>query len=73
MGTPYLNRRFFSLIGESMADDTLLIMARRKGRYVAGRSTSSAAIRCLADIGDVSKTTRFCTSRSATTKPSILP
>ena len=35
-GRPYLNRRFFSLIGERMADDVLLVMARREGRYVAG-------------------------------------
>jgi predicted N-acyltransferase len=35
-GRPYLNRQFFSLIGESMADDILLVMARRNGRYVAG-------------------------------------
>jgi predicted N-acyltransferase len=35
-GRPYLNRRFFSLIGERMADDILLVMARRKGRYIAG-------------------------------------
>ena len=35
-GRPYLNREFFSLIGERMADDILLVMARRGGRYVAG-------------------------------------
>lgn len=35
-GRPYLNRQFFSLIGERMADDILLVMARRNGRYVAG-------------------------------------
>lgn len=35
-GRPYLNRRFFSLIGETMADDILLVMARRNGRYIAG-------------------------------------
>jgi predicted N-acyltransferase len=35
-GRPYLNRLFFSLIGERMADDILLVMARRDGRYVAG-------------------------------------
>lgn len=35
-GRPYLNRKFFSLIGETMADDILLVMARRNGRYVAG-------------------------------------
>ncbi|MGV8839299.1 MAG: GNAT family N-acetyltransferase [Bauldia sp.] len=35
-GSPYLNRRFFALVGERMADRVLLIMARRGGRYVAG-------------------------------------
>ncbi|TRL41525.1 GNAT family N-acetyltransferase [Rhizobium straminoryzae] len=35
-GRPYLNRRFYSLIGERMADDILLVMAKRDGRYVAG-------------------------------------
>ena len=35
-GRPYLNRRFFSLIGERMAEDILLVMARRNGRYIAG-------------------------------------
>ncbi|AGB46360.1 hypothetical protein Mesau_04011 [Mesorhizobium australicum WSM2073] len=35
-GRPYLNRQFFSLIGERMADDILLVMARRDGRYIAG-------------------------------------
>ena len=35
-GRPYLNRKFFSLIGERMADDVLLVMAKRGGRYIAG-------------------------------------
>ncbi|MBB6013024.1 hypothetical protein HNR59_002369 [Aquamicrobium lusatiense] len=35
-GRPYLNRQFFSLIGKRMADDILLVMAKRNGRYVAG-------------------------------------
>lgn len=35
-GRPYLNREFFSLIGERMADDILLVMARRNGRHIAG-------------------------------------
>jgi predicted N-acyltransferase len=35
-GRPYLNRKFFSLIGERMAEDVLLVMAKRDGRYVAG-------------------------------------
>jgi predicted N-acyltransferase len=35
-GQPYLTRAFYSLIGERMADDIVLIMARRDGRYIAG-------------------------------------
>jgi len=35
-GRPYLTRSFYSLIGERMADDILLVMAKRGGRYVAG-------------------------------------
>jgi len=35
-GSPYLTRSFFSMIGQTMAKETLLIMARRAGRYIAG-------------------------------------
>ena len=35
-GSPYLNRRFFSLVGERMASNILLVMAKRAGRYIAG-------------------------------------
>ena len=35
-GRPYLNRRFFSLLGATMADRCLLVMARRGATYVAG-------------------------------------
>ena len=35
-GRPYLNRLFFSLLGERMADRVLLVMARRNGQWVAG-------------------------------------
>jgi hypothetical protein len=35
-GRPYLTREFYSLIGERMPDDILLVMARRNGRYIAG-------------------------------------
>ncbi|MGO4571073.1 GNAT family N-acetyltransferase [Microvirga sp. 2TAF3] len=35
-GRPYLNRRFFSLIGERMAEQILLVMAKRNGRHIAG-------------------------------------
>ncbi len=35
-GRPYLNRLFFSLLGERLADQVLLVLARRGGRYIAG-------------------------------------
>ena len=35
-GRPYLTRRFFSLLGERMADRTLLILAERDGVAIAG-------------------------------------
>jgi predicted N-acyltransferase len=35
-GSPYLNRLFYSLLGERMADRVLLVMARRGGKWIAG-------------------------------------
>ncbi|MFW6093741.1 MAG: GNAT family N-acetyltransferase [Pseudomonadota bacterium] len=35
-GSPYLTRRFFSLVNETMANDILLVLCRRQGRYIAG-------------------------------------
>jgi len=35
-GQPYLTRRFFTLLGETMADKVLLIFAERDGRPIAG-------------------------------------
>ncbi|MCW5750460.1 MAG: N-acetyltransferase [Alphaproteobacteria bacterium] len=35
-GRPYLNRRFFSLLHERMAEHCVLILARRAGRIIAG-------------------------------------
>ncbi|WP_051091512.1 GNAT family N-acetyltransferase [Aureimonas ureilytica] len=35
-GRPYLNRAFFSLLGERMGDHVVLVMAKRDGRYIAG-------------------------------------
>src|SRR5215213_11684303 len=35
-GRPYLTRQFYSLIGESMRDKVVLMMAKRAGRYIAG-------------------------------------
>lgn len=35
-GSPYLTRKFFSLIGERMAEHTLLVLARRGRKIIAG-------------------------------------
>jgi hypothetical protein len=35
-GRPYLTRAFYSLIGESMPGDVVLVMAKRNGRWIAG-------------------------------------
>lgn len=35
-GTPYLNREFFSRVGETMGEQILLVMCKRAGRYIAG-------------------------------------
>ena len=35
-GSPYLTRKFFSAINATFAEHTLLVMAKREGRYIAG-------------------------------------
>jgi len=35
-GRPYLTRAFYSIVGETMADRIVLMMAKRNGRYIAG-------------------------------------
>lgn len=35
-GRPYLTREFYSLIGQSMADKVVLVMAKRAGKWIAG-------------------------------------
>ncbi len=35
-GTPYLNREFFSLLGQSMGDSILMVMCRQDGVDIAG-------------------------------------
>jgi predicted N-acyltransferase len=33
---PYLTRKFFSMVGETMGEQILLVMAKQDGRYIAG-------------------------------------
>ena len=35
-GTPYLTRKFFSLVAESLGERVLLVMAKRNDEYIAG-------------------------------------
>jgi predicted N-acyltransferase len=35
-GRPYLKRPFYSIVGEKMRDQILLVMAKRNGRWIAG-------------------------------------
>jgi hypothetical protein len=35
-GSPYLNREFFSRLGQGLAQQTLLVMAKKDGRTIAG-------------------------------------
>jgi hypothetical protein len=35
-GRPYLNRKFYAMVGETMRDNILLVMAKRNGRWIAG-------------------------------------
>ena len=35
-GTPYLNRKFFSMIGDAMNEQILLVIAERGGKLIAG-------------------------------------
>ena len=35
-GRPYLTRAFYKRVGETMADDILLVMAKRDGQWIAG-------------------------------------
>ena len=36
MGQPYLNRDFFSLIGQTLSENILLIMVKNNNKYIAG-------------------------------------
>jgi predicted N-acyltransferase len=45
-GTPYLNREFFSLLGQAMADQVVLVMAYKSGVAIAG-ALNLAGSTCL--------------------------
>ena len=62
-GTPYLTRAFFDQIGTSMADDILLIMAKRDGRYIAGALNFIGGDTLFGRNWGALKTIRFCILR----------
>ena len=70
-GRPYLTRAFYSLIGQTMPDKVLLVMAKRAGRFIAGAINFIGWTRSMAATGARSSITRSCISSSATTKPLI--
>ena len=70
-GRPYLTRPFFSLIGQTMGDRILLVMAKPPGAGSPAPSISSDRMRCLAAIGGPSSIIHSCISSCATIKPSI--
>jgi predicted N-acyltransferase len=72
-GSPYLTRAFFTDISATMACDTLLIMAKREGRYIAGALNFIGGDTLFGRNWGCIEDHRFCTSKSATTKPSTMP
>ena len=71
-GRPYLTRQFFSLIGESMAKDVLLVMAKRNGRWIAGAINFIGSDTLFGRNWGAIEHHRSCISRSATIRPSTL-
>ena len=68
--TPYLNRSFFGMIAERMADQVLLVGRSGTAGPSPPRSTSSGRRRSTGATGAASNTSRACTSRPATTRRS---
>jgi predicted N-acyltransferase len=71
-GRPYLTRKFYSLIGERMPEDILLIMAKHNGRYVAGAINFIGGDTLYGRHWGASKIIRTCISKSATIRQSTL-
>ena len=70
-GRPYLTRKFFSMIGESMADDVLLVMAKRNGRWIAGAINFIGSDTLFGRNWGAIEHHPSCISRSAITRRSI--
>ena len=73
MGHALFDPQFFSMINETMADDILLIMAKRDGDYIAGALNFIGGDTLFGRNWGVLKTIRFCISSCAITKPLISP
>ena len=73
-GTPYLTRDFFSRIGATLANQILLVMAKRRTAAISrARSICSAAASCSAAIGGRWNICPFCILRPAIIRRSISP
>jgi len=70
-GRPYLTRKFFALIGESMSRDVLLVMARRDGRWIAGAINFIGSDTLFGRNWGAVEHHPFLHSRSATIRRSI--
>ena len=71
-GQPYLNRGFFALIGESMAEDVMLIMARAEWTLDRRRDQLHRRGYLLGATGVPSSIIHFCILRSVIIRRSIL-
>jgi len=69
-GHPYLTREFFSRVGASMADQILLVMAKRNGRYIAGALNFFGGGTLYGRNWVAPSSYRSCISKLATTRPS---
>ncbi len=58
-GRPYLTREFFSIVGETMRDRILLVMAKRAGRWIAGAINFIGSEALYGRTGERSSTTPF--------------
>ncbi len=72
-GRPYLTREFYSLVGETMRERILLVMAKRAGRWIAGAINFIGSDTLFGRHWGASSSTRSCISRSAITRPSTMP
>ena len=69
-GHPYLTRSFYSMVGETMRDRILLVMAKRNGRWIAGAINFIGSSTLFGRHWGAIDSIRACISRSAHIKRS---